>query len=166
VRSSCITQFIYNLKYRYAEQINNSTFVHHTNILLFHILPRITFYDLFQFRITSETMSTFRYLVWLTGRVSACLRTSPIVQDNTIQKDVDKHPCLEWDSNSRTQCSSAHVRRFTWCGHWSALIFHIAINSTYIIIWCSLCLFCAFWFFRTFKMAGTWSRVDLYVYKA
>jgi hypothetical protein len=27
-------------------------------------------------------------------------------QDNATQKNADTHPCLEWDSNSRSQCSS------------------------------------------------------------
>jgi hypothetical protein len=27
-------------------------------------------------------------------------------QDNTAQKNADTHPCLEWDSNPRSQCSS------------------------------------------------------------
>jgi len=35
-------------------------------------------------------------------------------QDNTTQKNVDTHPCLERDSNPRSQCSRCWRQR----GHW------------------------------------------------
>jgi hypothetical protein len=50
------------------------------------------------------------WICWIVGRTPwAGERPDarpPPTQDNTTQKNVDIHPCLEWDSNLRTQCSS------------------------------------------------------------
>jgi hypothetical protein len=47
-------------------------------------------------------MNLFGQLVGLLGR--GIIPTQGIY--NTIQKNADTHPCLEWDSNPRSQCSS------------------------------------------------------------
>jgi hypothetical protein len=54
----------------------------------------------FQFRITSEIVNQFRHLVALLRRGIS-----------TTQKDADTHPCLEQDSNQRSQCSSGQSTR-------------------------------------------------------
>jgi hypothetical protein len=38
-------------------------------------------------------------------------------QDNTTQKDADKHPCFEWDSNPRSQQPTGQDPRLRLHGH-------------------------------------------------
>jgi len=33
-------------------------------------------------------------------------KASTYTQDNTTQKNIDTHPCLKWDLNPRSKCSS------------------------------------------------------------
>jgi hypothetical protein len=50
-----------------------------------------------------ESMWTFGRTPWTGDQPDA--RPLP-TQDNTTQKNADKHPYPEWDSNPRSQCSS------------------------------------------------------------
>jgi len=47
-------------------------------------------------------------------------------QDNTTQKNADTHPCLEWNSNTWSQCSSG-LRPL---GHWDRPLFDILHRNT------------------------------------
>jgi hypothetical protein len=52
---------------------------------------------------TYESIWTHGSTRWTGDRPDA--RPLP-TQDNTTQKNADTHPCPEWDSNPRSQCSS------------------------------------------------------------
>jgi hypothetical protein len=61
-------------------------------------------------------LEVFRHMVGLLGRVISPSQLP--AQDNTTQKDADKHPCLERDSNSRSQQPTAqdpHLRPHGQC---------------------------------------------------
>jgi len=59
---------------------------------------------LFRFR-TSELTNLFGHSVGLLGRGISPTQGLLSTQDNTIQKIVETHLCLEQDSNPRSQCS-------------------------------------------------------------
>jgi hypothetical protein len=62
-------------------------------------------------------LELFRHVVGLLG-TSDQLVTRPLsTQDNTIQKDADKHPCLEGDSNPRSQQPTGQDPRLRPHGH-------------------------------------------------
>jgi hypothetical protein len=60
---------------------------------------------LFRFRNFLKLMNLLRQLASLDEGL-ARRKASTYTQDNTTQKNADIHPCLEWGSNSRSQCSS------------------------------------------------------------
>jgi hypothetical protein len=71
------------------------------------IFSRIRPLGLFRFRILfSETYESIGQLIGLLGRGIGRRKASTYTQDNTTQKNADTHPCLEWDSNLWSQCSS------------------------------------------------------------
>jgi hypothetical protein len=74
---------------------------------------------LFQFRKTSEIIN-HRHTVGLLGRVisSSLLPT----QDNTTQKDEDKHPCLKRDSNPRSSVRALKAADLRPHGHLNDII--------------------------------------------
>jgi hypothetical protein len=72
-------------------------------------LSRIRPLGLLRFRILfSETYESLGQLVGLFGGGGGTVRRKAptYTQDNTTQKNADTLPCLEWDSNPRSQCSS------------------------------------------------------------
>jgi hypothetical protein len=91
-------------------------------------LSRIRLFDLFRFRIYfSETYES----VWIVGRIpwtedQPDARSLP-TQANTIKKNADTHPCLQWDSNPRSE--------FEWSKTVRALdLLAIVTGITYFIL--------------------------------
>jgi hypothetical protein len=77
---------------------------HHHHHHLHHRISRIRPLGLFRFRTYFLKLMNVLDRNPLTGdRPDA--RPLP-TEDNTTQKNADIHPCLEWDSNPRSQCSS------------------------------------------------------------
>jgi len=70
-------------------------------------LKRIRPLGLFRFRIyfLKRTNLLDSWQDFLDGG-SARRKASTYTQGNTTQKNADTHPCLEWVSNPRSQCSS------------------------------------------------------------
>jgi len=54
-------------------------------------------------------MNLFRHLVGLLGQ--GISPTQGLYLYTEQHKNADTHPCLEWDSNPRSQCSSGHWDR-------------------------------------------------------
>jgi hypothetical protein len=59
----------------------------------------------------------FRHLVELTGRGSRPVARPVPTQDNTTQKDENKHPCLEQNLNPRSQYPCCQYSRLRLRGH-------------------------------------------------
>jgi hypothetical protein len=76
-------------------------------IIIIIINFKVVHLGLFRFRILTseiyESIRTFGRTPGMGDRPDA--RPLP-TQDNTTQKNADTLPCLEWDSNPRSQCSS------------------------------------------------------------
>jgi hypothetical protein len=63
-------------------------------------------------------LELFRHMVGLLGRVISPSQGLYLpTQDNTTQKDADKHPCLERDSNPRSQQPTDQDPRLRQHGH-------------------------------------------------
>jgi hypothetical protein len=74
--------------------------------------------------INGRFIKPFRHLIELLERVISPSQMPLSTQDNTTQKDADKHPCLEKDSNPRSQCPSDQRPRLRPRGHWDRLKMH------------------------------------------
>jgi hypothetical protein len=120
LRKSCWTLSDVNLIYKKFRKLTVNIL---TNLLFPMALQSLKDFGSLAYR---RFLELFRHTVGLLGRVISPSQGLP-TQSNTTQKDADKHPCLERDSNPRSQQPSGQdprLRPHDHCDRLSARNFH------------------------------------------